>query len=483
MTNPPDALDEAPLPLSSETLPSLEPSPGGDFPLSAPPPSEPRLPGPIRTLPLLALFLAVAGVLLAFTYATVHRRTAAELAANSGMTRGSFSVNFWIDHGYFHSGGLLMRPSPNPPGYFIYLSSTGGHMVSGFLAEKIYKSITGRTSIGLLALHSEIVALVLAALIGLLSFRLAQRFGSSPLHAFILAASVEIVHFTFPDNLALFWELSGRQPFLIFAVIFLIIEEQRPTPRTRVQTLGQGLAAFLLTYMEYAAGMAFLASFFVVTSVVAPKPTRLRQLLAITILPAVLALGLFGLQRKWAVAHHADAATYGGSFLFRSGLDGSTQYYRSHLDIATRRDTARANFPPNQSLLFRWKWLFIAGTAAMLALALAAARGRVPKFALLTLLSLLGTYLLYAAVFSQAFVIHPYLFDILLYTPLVLALLVIAPAHLESITEQRGVFVAAVFFLAAWIAMVQLRDYAMWYPLPPQPSATKALLPEPTARS
>jgi hypothetical protein len=424
-----------------------------------------------RTLPLFFLFIVIGAAVLTFTYSTVHHRTSAAMALNPGVARTNYSVNYWVDHGYFHSGGLLFRPGPAPPGYTIYLSSTGGHLLGGFLAEKIYKAATGHTSVRLLALQNEVVTLVLAALLGLLSFRLARRMGSLPIHAFVLAASVEVVHFTFPDNLALFWELSGRQPFLIFAIIFLLIEERYEDERTWARTLAQSIVAFLLMYMEFAAGLAFLSSFVAVSTILRADRAHFKPLLAITILPVFLALGLLGVQRRWVSTHYPEAPTYGGSFLFRTGLDGSTQYYGSHLDIANRRDIARKNFP-NEKYLFRWKWLFLAGTAALLTVLLVAARGRVPFVALLSLLSLLGSYLIYAALFSQAFVIHPYLYDILLYTPLMLALFVITPAFFESATQHRGVFVVVVFFLAAWVSMVQLRDYAMWYPLPP-PQETK----------
>jgi len=431
-----------------------------------------RLTVPTRTLPLVCLLLAFGAVGLTFTYVTVHRRTAADIAPNSG--RPNFSVGHWIDHGYFQSGGLLVRPSGTPPGYNFYVSSTGGHLVSGFLVEKTYKALTGHTSIRLLAFHNQVVTLLVAVVIGLLGFRLARRIGVRPLHALILAGGVELVHFTFPDNLAMFWELSGRQPFLFFATLFLLIEERSEDRRTRLMTIAQGIAAFLMTYMEYVAGSAFLGSYLVVSAVLRPHCLSAKRTIAITILPMLLAVGVFAGQRAWVHAKYPDTPTSGSKFLFRTGLDGSSQYYGDHLDIAYRRDLARLNFPQNREHLFRWKWLFWAGTAAFVAVLILGAYGRVPLIALTSLLSLVGSYVLYAALFSQAVVIHPYYYDVLLFTPLVLALLVVAPALLESTKQQSGIFVVAVFFVAAWLCMVQLRAYSMRYPPPPIPSETAA---------
>ncbi|HKR66232.1 MAG TPA: hypothetical protein VJZ00_21055 [Thermoanaerobaculia bacterium] len=471
MTITPDAPRE-------EVPPSLEPLlPVEDVQAEATPHEQPglRIPPlsvPTRTVPLFCFLLAIGAMVLAFTYANVHHRTSAEMASNPGMVRTSFSINFWVERGYIRAGGLLMRPAPTAPGFYIYLSSTGGHLFSAYVLEKLWKVATGHTSLPLIALQNQIVTLLLAALVGLLAFRLATRMGSSPLHALFLATCVEVVHFTFPDNLAMFWELSGRQPFLIFAAAFLLIEERCIDGRTPTLTTAQGVAAFLAMYMEYGAGAAFLASYVVVSMLLGVERMTIKRILTVAIFPLLLTLALFGLQRKIATAQYPTATKYGSNFLFRSGLDGSSQYYGTHLDIANGRDLPRRNFKQNQKFLFEWTWSFFAGSAALTMIILFGARGRIPPIVLVSLLSLLGSYLLYAALFSQAFVIHPYLFDVLLFTPLMLALFVIAPSFVESLTAQRGVFVAVIFFLAAWVTMVQLRQYALRYPLPPP--ATRA---------
>jgi hypothetical protein len=93
-------------------------------------------------------------------------------------------------------------------------------------------------------------------------------------------------------------------------------------------------------------------------------------------------------------------------------------------------------------------------------------RGRVTKHEVAVLASLLGAYLLYAAFFSQAVMIHPYLYDVMLFTPLVVALFSVVPALVESITDHRGIAVLVAVFLAIWVSLVQLRQYALRYPQP-----------------
>src|SRR6185369_12823923 len=149
--------------------------------------------------------------------------------------------------------------------------------------------------------------------------------------------------------------------------------------------------------------------------------------------------------------------------------DGSTKYYRDHLDIAYGRALARANYSPEaiRPLLFRWEWLFFASAAATLFVVIMAALRRIPLAVIVPLLALLGAYLLYASLFSQAVAIHPYYYDVMIFTPLMLALFVLAPSLLESKMLSQGVVVVAIIFLAAWVSLFQMRRYSVEYPLQP----------------
>ncbi len=88
-------------------------------------------------------------------------------------------------------------------------------------------------------------------------------------------------------------------------------------------------------------------------------------------------------------------------------------------------------------------------------------------------MTLLGEYLLHAAVFSQLVALHPYLFDVLLMTPLILALFVALPALVEVRMGETGLIILIVLFAAAWTSLFQLRLYALAYPAP-QPAAVLA---------
>jgi hypothetical protein len=418
------------------------------------------LPVPTRTLPLLTIFLAAGAIVLTCAALTVHRRSAEELAAHA--TRTHVAIDHWLEHGYLRSGGIAVRGSGEER--FFHRSSAGGRLMSGYLVQKVYAAVAGGNDWRVVALHNQVVSLLAAVLLGLLGFRVARRCGAVPLHSLVLGLSLQAVYFTFPDNLARYWEISGREWWLVFAALFLLIEERCVDGRTRSLTVAQGVATFFLTFMEYLAGIFFVTSYLVVTLLAGNDRAVLKRATGVCVLPCLLAVGVISGQLAVARAHFPEIPLQGSGFLFRTGLDGSTQYYVDHLDIATGRDLARRNFPHAGDQLFRWTWLFGAGAAALLAVLGAAMGGHVPRVAVVSLVSLAGTYILYAAIFSQSFVIHPYLYDVLLYTPLMFALVIVAPSLIESRTGHRGVAVIVILFLAVWVSLVQARRYMIWFP-------------------
>jgi hypothetical protein len=198
----------------------------------------------VRTALLFASYSALAVLLLVVVFMTVHDRTNNDLA---NFTRSDIAVSSWLKGGYFHYCGLLVL---NPTDLAIYRSSTGGYLVSGFVVEKLYSIATGRYSPRLLGLHNQIVSALLAALLALLAFRLTRMFGLSITHAWVLGASVELLSFTFPDNLDLYWGMSAQAAFLLFAVAFLLMEERRVRgPESQAIHVLQIGVVFLMTYM------------------------------------------------------------------------------------------------------------------------------------------------------------------------------------------------------------------------------------------
>jgi hypothetical protein len=431
------------------------------------PPPEPlplRRPLHDRSLPLLAAFLLIAAIALAAAWISVFKRPPEGLASQGGAKRANVVVMRWIDDGYWHYAGLMVR---HPTKLEVYRSSTGAYMLSLLFTERIAIATMGHYSWQLAALHNEIVSMLLAALAALLAFRLTRRMGLPPRLAFVAGAAVTLIVFTFPDNLALYWEMSAQAYFAIFALLFLLIHERCiDERRTRFLGIAQALAAFVMTLMEPFAAAAFVAGFGATVLMLEQDRRRWKRFILLAALPFIAAMALANVQQKVAAARFPAEALSGSQPLFRSGLDGESLYYGDHLDIAMNRGAARNNWKENRQYLFRWKWVFILGVGSTLALIAAYMAGRAPRIIVETFAALIGSWLFYAAVFSQAVVIHPYLYDVLLFVPLAIAAFALGPALAESMTRRSGAIILIVMFCAAWYAMFQMRLYALRFPAP-----------------
>ncbi len=418
-----------------------------------------------RTAVLFGAFLLVAAAALIVAMLTVHRRQPQELTSRANSQRAHTVLSHWLDEGYFHYAGMINRTTGTSS---IYLNSTGAYMVSGFIVEKVYSAFAGHYSYRLLAVHNQLVSMLISAMAGLLSYRLARRFGLEPRLAFTAGAAVVVVVFTFPDNLDLYWEMSAQAYALLFALLYFVIEERSLdlAQRPRNIVILQGITVFLMAMMEAIFALGVVASI-AATLLVLRRDGSWKRFLLVAVLPCLAALFFYQVQLKIASARFPDVATYGSKTLWRTGLDGESLYYGDHLDIAKRRDGARGNWPANREYLFRWTWVFILGVLSTAGVLLAFLRGRAPRIALEALAALTGGWLCYAAIFSQAVVIHPYLYDVLLFTPLCIALFALAPSLLESMTKRTGAILLVVVFSAVWYSLFQLRLYALRYPLPP----------------
>ena len=402
------------------------------------------------------LFLAIGLCALAYLWFTVHRRADADFAANPASVRTWIELTQWRTHGYFASYGLLM-PTSDP--HVLYRSSSGAHRITGHLLALI-----GGFDWRVQALHNQAVSLLTSVLFALLAFRLALRIGVERGHALALAAGAQMVLFTFPENLAIYWDMSAQAYWLLPALAFLLIEESALEGRTRRTNVAQALTVFAMTYVEYVSATMFLVAYLLAALLMSDERPPLKRLLLMLGAPWLAAAVLFGLQLALAGAD-PDVQLVGSRFLYRTGLDGDAELYQTPLDIAFGRDIVRAQRPAAREQLFRWPILFLSGVAAVVAMLVGYVRGRVPRIAVIPLLALLGSYLLYAGVFSQAVALHPYLYDLLLVPALILALFALLPAYAESRTGHAGLITVVTFLAAAWTALFQVRLYAMAYPL------------------
>lgn len=409
-----------------------------------------------RDLTVLAFLFASGLVVLAFMWATVHQRPDSELEANSGSMMLRTEMLQWMQHGYFASYGLL-APTSDPN--LLYRSWPGDFMLTTYAV-----AVIGGFDWRSLALHNLLISLVAAALLALLAYRLALRIGVEPFPAIVAALCVEMVQFTFPENVAIFWGMTGQMLWLIAALVFLIVEERAVDGRTPRMNVVQAAMVFAMMRMQYVYALMFLAAYLLAVFLLREERPSLRRVALTVVAPAAAALAIFAGQLLLA-KYDPDVKLFGSRFMYRTGLDGDGELYGDHLDIAFRRDFIRAQRAGNREYLFRWPVLFVAGVLAVGAALVAYLRGRISRIAIVTLASLLGAWVLHAAVFSQLVALHPYFFDPVLVPPLLLALFGLAPMLGEANTGRTGLVTLITLVTAVWTVFFQLRVYALCYPL------------------
>ena len=408
-----------------------------------------------RTLTVLAIFLACGLCTLAFMWLTVHQRHDSEFTANPGSMALRMNMLQWARHGYFASYGLLI-PTEDP--HLLYRSWPGDFMLSTWLMVAI-----GGFDWQALALHNLLISLVGSALLALLAYRLALRVDVEPLHAIALALGVQMVQFTFPENLAVYWGMTSETMWLVPALLFLLVEERAADGRTRRMNIAQAVLVFAMVRFQWVYASMFLAAYVLAVFLLRDERPPIRRVLLAIAAPALAGIALFGGQLTLA-KYDPDVKLVGSRFLYRTGLDGDAELYGDPLDIAFGRDFIRAQRPGNREYLFRWPVLFVAGVLAVAASFLAYLRARIPRIAIVVLIALLGAYVMHAAVFSQLVALHPYFLDRVLVPPLILALFALVPALAETRT-RTGVVTVVTFLAAVWTSFFQLRVYALCYPI------------------
>lgn len=417
-----------------------------------------------RGLHLFGAFLAAGLCVLLFTLFTVNYRSEKELQNHPRSERAHIGISYWDEHGYFASAGLPVRKMRPPTrAYYFYRSSTGAYLLTGFFVQKIYGWFHDGYAWHAVAIHHQVISLITSALLALIAFRIAMRFGLTTLHAFTLAVVTEVVFFTFPENLELYWEMSEMQWWMLLALVFLLFEERaygaEPARRTNVM---RALLIFAMAFLSVTTTPFFVAAYVAARLVVHGFFPGWRSFVAALLIPAAIVIVIYKGQIALVEKLHPETPIYGSTLMFRSGFDGSPKHYTDHADILLGRRPALTEGPDERTV--RRPWLFIAGGVSILALLIAYARGRMAGFPVLALAAVGGAYALYAGIFSQAIVIHPYLYDAIIALPLILAIFTGLPALLESLTTGSGAFVLVAMFAGFIHANANLREYAMRYP-------------------
>ena len=407
------------------------------------------------------IYLAAGTIVMVFLFYTVHSRSIDKIqAVNQRFHR---VVQTWIEHGYLKHGGLAFTQAGEAdPGQRVWRSSSMGFLQGAHLLERLHYLVRGRYSYRLMTLHNQGVVLLTAAVVALLAMHLATLLGLSRDRAFLLGLGCQCVYQTFPQNLYYFWEILPPAVLCLPAAAWLLFEvHQLEAPAARARPWVRAAAIFAMAWIEPFSATFIIATFVLALYLLAREQLRRVPVFLSVILPALAAAALLFLQVQWARYRFPSALVEGSEFGFRTGLDGSVEYVRGHWDLVNRK-FPEPNWPIND-----WKALFLSGAAALILVFVLRLTTKLPLHRPVFVLAVsLGLYVPFAFTFFQAVAIHPYGYDVYLLLPIVVALFGVAPAALEMLTKQTGLFVFA-SLIAAWcMAWMQLRTYVMQYPMP-----------------
>ena len=182
------------------------------------------------------------------------------------------------------------------------------------------------------------------------------------------------------------------------------------------------------------------------------------------IIPALLAIILFAGTIIYAKLKFPEISLSGSSFLYRTGFDGSIEYYLNHWDLFSRNSYSPVHIGNAAKPLYNWKFLFITGSLSVICLFYFSVINPFFRKATQLILVALGVYIPFAFMFSQAAITHPFGYDYYFIIPLILCFFVILPAILGYYTKYPEFFVLISFSISFCYSMIQLRNYAVCFP-------------------
>jgi hypothetical protein len=448
----------------------------------------PASPDGQRARPFLLLLVhVVVGVLLmAGLFQTVHRRDVRSPAFESRWVKtGVFDqrwinlVETWKREGYWNHGGLWkMNTEPwfvaslkgsqwfqteayNPDEPCYYRSNSALFVAPLACADLLVGRIVPIRWTSVIV--NQGLVLVAAVLIGLLTTRLARACGADLLGSLVLGVCAQAVYQTHPLNLASYFGLYMQHAFAIPCVAFMLAMtfEEECFGRSRVL---RAAAVLGMVLADLPHAMCTLVAWAFVSMLIDRRRLS-RHACAWTIIPALV--GGLVIASQWMIAkwHHPGAVWAGSGLLFRTGLDGDTQYFTSALHGYARLFTGPVLYgkgDAGREPIF-WGAMLLAPPLT----ALVAIWWRRLRITIVPLVVAFGGIVFFNAVFANAFAIHPYAYGVLLLVPGIPAAFAPIAGGLEAQGGQSRLVPLLATCAAVVIVFSQLREFAIQFPIAP----------------
>ncbi|MBI4776149.1 MAG: hypothetical protein HY788_18555 [Deltaproteobacteria bacterium] len=361
-------------------------------------------------------FLLFGMVIYVFLFLSVHNRDVGKLEFRQ---KYNDTIKVWIEHGYFKHGGLAFcRPVDENQRQKIWRSSSMGFLQAAHLLERISYAWNGGFSQRLMCFHNQAIVWISSALLGFLAFTMVLQYDGRLVSALLLGVSCQSVYQTFPYNLRYYWEIYPSAVICIFAIGYLILVERslrQETPSGFHHVL-RVVIVFGMFYTEPFTAFFFLVTYYLIAIVMHPSVIKGQRHILTIIIPGLAGILLYLGQLYYVKLTYPEVELVGSGWLFRTGLDGSTKYVGDHFGLLFDKRRFLVSGIGN------WKYFFMSG------------------------------------LMSMGYLVH-------LVIPFILSLLAFLPSYLERITKQTGIFVVVATLVAFCYSIVQLRAYAIAYPL------------------
>ena len=340
-------------------------------------------------------------------------------------------------------------------GALVFFILSGSAML-GFLLLTVHNrsqvNLSSLNDLSLPGIHNQLLPLLSASFLGYLSMRLARRFLVSTLNAYILGLGTHMVYQSFPNNLWFYWKTYPAAWWILFLALFWILEESSQYDKTK-QNFSPWMKVIVLTGMYCADGPATLF-LIICKGMVSYRNLTQASNWASFFQSVKLPLGLGG-------------AIFVGKYISLymeiydpTGISGDL-FLQAYCDEGVRGLMLKS-LPPQ---LPGWNILLVSGIISVIVV-LAFVRQKAKQVLHPPiLLSGIAAFFFSKIVFPEIFYAQG-IYDTYLAFPLFLALFTLLPAWLETWNGHSGIFVLIAIAIAFCTTFVQLRNYAMLYPIP-----------------
>jgi hypothetical protein len=331
-----------------------------------------------------------------------------------------------------------------------------GSAMLGFLLLTVHDrsqiNLSGFNDFSLPGIHNQLLPLLSASFLGYLSMRLARRFSVSTPNAYILGLGTHMVYQSFPNNLWFYWKTYPAAWWILFLALFWTLEESSQYYKTK-QNFSSWMKVIVLTGMYCADGPATL--FLIICNGLVSyrnltQASNWASFFQSVKLPIVLGGAI--LIGKYILLYMEIYAP--------TGISGEL-FLQAYCDEGVRGLMLKS-LPPQ---LPGWNILLVSGIISIIAVLAFVREKEHQFFHPAILLSGVAAFFFSKIVFPETFYANG-IYDTYLAFPLFLAFFTLLPAWLEKLNGHSGIFVLIAIALAFCATFVQLRNYAMLYPIP-----------------